>query len=314
MRPWFRLWRLVAVVLLTSCGGSATVDSGLQGTLLFDHLDDKDRSQVFRINLKDGSREQISMATTAFGAVGLRESPDGSAVIYTEFNDAVGRAELVVDFEDDRDSMIISDTSSNEAVPAWSIDCQSLFFGRFTGDGNSSIWRMKIDGSEREIHFASSAGFATGPDQSHHHGLLLFHSSHESNGEQSSIYAIKIGPGDPVRVTPVGMNAAWGRWSPVADEIVFQEMTPDGSMSRVAIISGDGTELRALTEFEADVRIPVWSPDGEWVAFRRADLSMIAVHVGTQEEIDLGVTGAASDWGPHDRQCPTNGSSASSQP
>jgi|GEM_PF-4993000 len=292
--------------VLTACTNNTTVETGLAGTLLYERPAETNISQIVRIDLVDGTEQQISRARTSPGAIAAAESPDGSSVVHAEFRGDLGRVVLVLRDGDGGGSSVISDTSADETLPTWSPDCQSLFFARFTDGASSSIWRMNRDGSGREVHFASSEGFATGPHQSLHHERLLFHSSHDPVIDGTAIYSIVLGDGDPVLVTPAGLNARWGRWSPVADEIAFQETTLDGSMSRVSIIAGDGTNLRRLTEFEEDVRTPVWSPDGNWVAYRKADWSMVAVNVDTSEQVDLGVEGAASDWGPHGRTCPTS--------
>jgi dipeptidyl aminopeptidase/acylaminoacyl peptidase len=70
-------------------------------------------------------------------------------------------------------------------------------------------------------------------------------------------------------------------WSPNGEHIVFcagsdsrHTGKPD---SRLYIISADGSDLRQITNSDTNDMLPVWSPDGEWIAFHR-DGALWLVH------------------------------------
>jgi DNA-binding SARP family transcriptional activator len=62
-------------------------------------------------------------------------------------------------------------------------------------------------------------------------------------------------------------------WSPDGDQIVFNAgshpvVTPH-SNHRLYIINADGSNMRQLTGDDTSDTEPVWSPDGQWIAFNR---------------------------------------------
>jgi DNA-binding SARP family transcriptional activator len=62
-------------------------------------------------------------------------------------------------------------------------------------------------------------------------------------------------------------------WSPDGQQVVFDADPAPGSTQprgrNLYIISADGSDLRQLTDGNTSDHIPVWSPDGEWIAFNR---------------------------------------------
>ena len=64
-------------------------------------------------------------------------------------------------------------------------------------------------------------------------------------------------------------------------------------------MNADGTELRQLTDNDDDDGLPVWSPDGESIAFwsdRTGDLEIFVMNADGTGVYSTGQQGYPTDW------------------
>jgi Tol biopolymer transport system component len=66
-----------------------------------------------------------------------------------------------------------------------------------------------------------------------------------------------------------GGDIEWMRWSPDGSELAFGAFTRGGGTSNgvISVMNADGSDLRPVTPEDESSSHPVWSPDGEWIAF-----------------------------------------------
>lgn len=92
-------------------------------------------------------------------------------------------------------------------------------------------------------------------------------------------------------------------WRPGADELAIARVSGNDSGSSLSVLAADGDDERELLEREAADAAPVWSPDGESLAFQtlrpdvpgRFVLSVLQIDNGSLTEVGPG-SGAA--WSP----------------
>lgn len=128
--------------------------------------------------------------------------------------------------------------------------------------------------------------------------------------EYTDDVAVLDADGNVTRVTTD--EASWDpSFSPDGSQIAF--VRGQGSFSdslgwesqAIYIMEVDGSNQRPLVESEGYDEAPVWSPDGEWIAFSRGNQGlMLAPATGGEAEIvrELGVGVDAIDWSPDSRR------------
>lgn len=153
----------------------------------------------------------------------------------------------------------------------------AIYFRVGGGDGPSWIEAVEPDGSGRRVMFdreAPMSQIAWSPDGSR----LAYRNP--TVGERG-IYVADADGSDPVRLTD-GINDGWPSWSPDGSRIVFASTRYDPSIepcipgadvtcpTDLYVMAADGSDVTRLTTDAAAEYRPVWSPDGERIAFVRA--------------------------------------------
>jgi uncharacterized protein YjdB len=94
---------------------------------------------------------------------------------------------------------------------------------------------------------------------------LLYEGSH---GGFSELWLLTLGPeAAPRRILPAGTFGADPAASPDGSRIAFVGLGTDGSRN-IFVVNRDGSNLRQITNHEADDDQPAWSRDGARIAFR----------------------------------------------
>jgi dipeptidyl aminopeptidase/acylaminoacyl peptidase len=87
----------------------------------------------------------------------------------------------------------------------------------------------------------------------------------EKNRNETDIWLVPLGGGEPKRLT-AGEGADYHpRWSPDGERIVF--VSTRGGSSQVWSISVSGGEAVQITDISTGAHDPIWSPDGKRIAF-----------------------------------------------
>lgn len=72
-------------------------------------------------------------------------------------------------------------------------------------------------------------------------------------------------------------GVSWVDWSPDGEKVVFESLDlPRGSS--VWVVNIDGSNPSRLTDSEENANVPIWSPDGKWIAYllNLEDIAIIA--------------------------------------
>ena len=90
----------------------------------------------------------------------------------------------------------------------------------------------------------------------------------------SNIYVMSADGSGVTRLTDNSAGDDWGpRWSPDGQLIVFvsdrddPDPNDDHRISNIYVMSADGSGVTQLTDNSASDALPIWSPDGRWIAF-----------------------------------------------
>lgn len=171
---------------------------------------------------------------------------------------------------DDAPMRLVDSDSSED--PAWSPDCSLVVYSQ-----GGSLWTVRIDGSDRRRLTVYDGSYSDEPAWSPDGSQVAYSRGRREDGNWfSHIYAVnadgtgrtKLSSGDVVDSNPA--------WSPHGDRIIFERLTWTGRNADGALIDADehlvvmdatGENRTTLTAGGRWERTPIWSPDGNRIAY-----------------------------------------------
>jgi len=306
---------LTSIVFLLGCGetGNEASSSDSTSTIVFT-VNRSGFGEIWvmgpdgrnRVRLTDPSSPELD----ASGSTSPAWSPDGRQIAFASSGEAVvedqGDVEIHVMSADGRERRRLTHDDIHDATPTWSPDGQRIAFahtpGLGTEDADGVIVAMNADGTGRTevTHHPETAEviFDSHPAWSPDGSLIAFTRATFVSSIEPHVAIYTMAPsggGERLLIE----DAAEPAWSPDGSKIVFtstrdrygetcfQECSPSGE---IYIARADGTNLRRLTESQADDRSPTWAPDGRHIAFT-SDRSNRADHENEIYVIDADGSG-----------------------
>ena len=270
---------------------------------------------------------------------GLETQPvwslDGRKIAFVSTGDGPGAGEIYTMNSDGSDQVNVTNSLANDSDPAWGpyyaappTNPRIAFFSN--RDGNWKLWVMNPDGSGLTLVSRPDALFGWegwegnaakqwpvgwSPDAT----KIAFASSIAKQG-----WGIFVANTDGSRVNRITHNEGTGggpKWSPDGNRIIYtQTSLRSGSTSFVQddimVVNADGSNLRRLTNTETDSENgPVWSPDGQKIAFSKAgEIWVMSADGADQHSLSDGSLEAQTpNWSPDGTNISFSGKCGSSR-
>jgi dipeptidyl aminopeptidase/acylaminoacyl peptidase len=192
-------------------------------------------------------------------------SPDGTRLLWLDYVIPIdGRPfdRLVVSNADGSDPIVLADQVDFATYRgrAWSADSASVAFAIVTDNG-TDLWVADATTGVRNVvaHWDRDVQVDVdwSPDASH---LVV---SVPGDG----IYTMNRDGSDQQRVSD--LTAYRVGWSPTGAQLVAEVQGPDDNNPGVWVLGTDGSDPVKLSPDGRTDMGPVWSPDGQWIAFSR---------------------------------------------
>lgn len=189
-------------------------------------------------------------------------SPDGSRIAYYHYNPDAGDTEYptglyVLNLERGERFLVIEGPAFN---PDWSPGGQWLTFN--SGD----IFIIRPDGSD--LQQVTNVGSAFFPAWSPDGKRIAFDTPHRDESGANLIWLINP---DGTELSDISMHGTgeWRDpdWSPDGEYMVHLRFLDGTFGEEVFIMDSLGSNAQRLTQNSENDRAPVWSPNGEWIAW-----------------------------------------------
>lgn len=243
-----------------------------------------------RIMKTDGSGN----AKMISGTGGYEEpvwSPDGQRVAYTYSAHGVPTDIWVNHAHEDRAAKRLTFDISSEELPFWSPDGRMIAY-QSMHSGNWDIWLVNSDASDSPVQFTTHSEGDKAPAWSRDGTYIAFRSNRSGNYD---IWVQAIGGGEPERITDSPGSDTKPKWSPDGRRIAYLSVR-DGKVDIwVRYLEEDKREIQISTG--GDVKAYNWSPSGNSIIYWNEDFILGRNSDGTGEEVVID-EGREPIWSP----------------
>lgn len=233
-------------------------------------------------------------------------SPDGSTLVF--ISDVDGHDNVHSLHVETGTITRLTPNDADHRYPAVSPDGTSIVYLRARWPRPPQIWMMDTDGgTAHEWH--AGPGLKVRPTFRPDGGVITAQLNRPHPGIHS--FVVADGPNGPPTDLSRGRDQdTYPSWSPDGTRLAFakterRSLDAGVTSKQIWIMDADGSDPRPLVTF-ADARHPVWSADGEWVAFDADTPEGRHVHLVRPDGSDLRRVTARGDnhtpaWRPPDR-------------
>lgn len=211
---------------------------------------------------------------------------------------------IVIDRQNKRSRVVAE--GSIEVPVSWSSDGQFVAFSRLgRGEHGSMLNDIYVVDAARNkerrlTHSRRASSPSFSPDGSH----LAFAGT---EGGTANLFALDIGSGKETPLTSFtgDVQISHVRWAPSGTRIAFAMFDSEGNRD-VMVVDSETGDVRPIAVGDADDRMPVWSPDGDRLAYTslRDDVPNAFVYdfaSRAHRRVTFLTTGASvTDWLPAD--------------
>ncbi len=262
--------------LLVGAGRGDAAFPGDNGLLVYDESTRAANSRLFTVDPRGGDTG-ANRLTDLDDAAGPAWSPTGARVAFVRYSD--GNTGLWVVDADGAGLQRLTTTESSDGDieshydPAWSPDGKQLALQLYTfdyeqGSGRESIATVDAaPGATATVIVPGTSGARhSQPVWSPDGTRIAFVTAVVGTAAvNEDIWTVSPTGDELQRVTSSGGYKASVDWSPDSSMLVYQDGR--GEAAEIAVVDRDGGTPRRLTNNKYFDRIPVWSPDGNRIAF-----------------------------------------------
>ena len=188
----------------------------------------------------------------------------------------------------------------------------------FTGNPEGHGWQlMAVNADGSGLRQLTETDRDLAPGMSPDGTKVLLERTHESESARcglptcAQLFVADAGGGRERPLTAAEADAEGATWSPDGDRIAFSKRDPEresddvtDAQTDIYVMNSDGTELTRLTELPGVEIEPVWSPDGERIAFSTEWVDRADVYVMNSDGSELrrltdpAVGASSPSWSP----------------